>query len=239
MLQIIGLFAISWILIWLFEKNNLRVLGLAPPVRTLKLVALLFLVTAICCSTGFLMKIYFAREQYMVNPELTTKIVFAEIWENIRSVLTEELICRGVLLYILIRKLGNKWAIMISATIFGLLHWFNSGVFGNALQMFIVFGFTFGMGILLAYSYSKTFSIWVPFSIHLGWNLTQNFIFPDTASGNHVFILAAPPPIITVSYLVFFTMLLFPKISAILLNYLILKRRKRQLAKALILMTNT
>lgn len=227
MLQLIGLLAISWLIVWLFDKRNLSVLGLMPTKDRLKLFFYLFIVTAICCSTTFLLKMYFAKEQYILNPKLTTSLIFSELWDNIRDVLTEELLCRGVVLYILIKKLGSKWAIIISSIIFGLLHWLNNGVFGNGIQMGIVFLFTFCMGLLLAFSYAKTFSILIPFAIHLGWNLTQNFIFPDRPEGNHLFILAAQPPIVTVSYFVFFAMLLLPKISAIGLDYLILRRQKQ------------
>ena len=141
--------------------------------------------------------------------------------------MTEELICRGVLLYILIEKVGSKWAIVISSVVFGLLHWLNNGVFGNIIQMSIIFVFTFGMGLLLAFSYAKTFSILIPTAIHFGWNLTQNFIFPDRPEGNHIFILAGTPPIVTVSYFLFFVLLLFPKVSAIGLDYLIIKKQKQ------------
>jgi membrane protease YdiL (CAAX protease family) len=170
---------------------------------------------------------YFAKEQYTINPKLTSSLIFSELWDNTRGVLTEELLCRGVVLFVLIKKLGSKWAIIISSIIFALLHWLNNGVWGNATQMSVVFLFTFCMGLLLAFSYAKTFSILIPLSIHLGWNLTQNFIFPDKPAGNHLFILAAQPPIVTVSYFVFFVMLLFPKISAIGLNYLIIRRQKQ------------
>ena len=227
MLQLIGLFAISWLIVWLFDKHNLSVLGLMPTKDRLKLCSYLFIITAICCSTAFVLKMYFAKEQYTINPKLTTSLIFSELWNNIRGVLTEELLCRGVVLYILIKKLGSKWAIIISSIIFGLLHWLNNGVFGNTIQMSIVFLFTFCMGLLLAFSYAKTFSILIPFAIHLGWNLTQNFIFPDKPEGNHFFILAGQPPIVTVSYFVFFVMLLFPKISAIGIDYLIVKRQKQ------------
>jgi membrane protease YdiL (CAAX protease family) len=87
-----------------------------------------------------------------------------------------------------------------------------------------VFTFTFAMGLLLAYSYSRTYSLLMPFAIHFGWNLTQNYIFPETAIGNHIFTLAAPPPTVTISYAAFFTMLLLPKISVLIAGYLILKR---------------
>ena len=227
MLQVIGLLAISWLMVWLFDKQNLSVLGLLPTKDRLKLCFYLFIVTAICCSTTFVLKMYFAKEQYTMNPNLTTSMIFSELWNSIRGVLTEELLCRGVILYILIKKLGSMWAIIISSIIFGLLHWLNNGVFGNLIQMGIVFAFTFGMGILLAYSYAKTFSILIPFAIHLAWNLTQNFIFPEKPEGNHIFILAAQPPIVNVSYFVFFIILLFPKISAIGFDYLIVKRQKQ------------
>ena len=107
------------------------------------------------------------------------------------------------------------------------MHWINAGVWGNLTQMAIVFTFTFAMGLLLAFSYAKTYSILIPFAIHFGWNLTQNYIFPDTAAGNHVFILATPPPEVTISYLAFFTMLLLPKISVLIFNYLIIKKHRK------------
>jgi membrane protease YdiL (CAAX protease family) len=93
--------------------------------------------------------------------------------------------------------------------------------------MIVVFSFTYAMGILLAYAYARTFSIWIPFAIHFGWNLTQNYIFPDTAMGNHIFILASPPPLITVSYLAFFTMLLLPKIAILVIDFLIVKQYRQ------------
>ena len=227
MIQIIGLLAISWLIVWLLERKNLSVLGLTPNKERLKLIFILFIVTAICCATTFLLKMYFAKEQYILNPKLTANLFFAGVWETLRGVLTEELLCRGVLLYILIIKIGAKWAIFISSVVFGLLHWLNNGIFGNIIQMTVIFAFTVGMGLLLAYSYAKTYSILIPTAIHFGWNLTQNFIFPERPEGNHIFVLAGTPPIVTVSYFVFFLLLLFPKVSAIGLDYLILKKQKQ------------
>jgi hypothetical protein len=227
MLQLTALIAISWLMVWLFDKHNLSVLGLMPTKGRLQLCFYLFMVTAICCSTAFFLKMYWAKEQYAINPKLTASLIFSELWNNFRAVLTEELLCRGVVLYILIKKLGQRWAIIISAVIFGLLHWLNTGVFGNVMQMSIVFIFTFCMGLLLAFSYAKTFSILIPFAIHFGWNLTQNFVFPDNQDGNHFLILAAQPPIVTVSWFVFFVMLLLPKISAIGFDYLIVRKQNK------------
>jgi len=227
MIQLLGLLIISWGLIWFFERKNLSVLGLTPTIERLKYVAVLFIVSVVCSATAFLLRIYFAKEEYTISPSFTANLVFVETWNQFRMVLTEELLCRGAILYILIKKIGHNKSILISSTIFAVLHWLNAGVLGNPIQMIIVFTFTFSMGLLLAYSYAKTFSLLIPFAIHFGWNLTQNFIFPDTQAGDHIFILAAPPPSVTVSYLVLFTMLLLPKVSVILLDYLIVRRYKQ------------
>jgi uncharacterized protein len=223
LIQLIGLFAISWFLLWFFEKGNLSVLGLRPTKSRLKYFILLFIVTAICSSTAFLLRICFAKEIYVLNPTFSITSVSAGVWHQFRSVLTEELLCRGVLLYILIKKTGQKWAVFISSVIFAGLHWLNVGVFGNMTQIILLFVFTFTMGLLLAYSYAKTFSLLIPFAIHFGWNLTQNFIFPDKITGIHIFTMAAPQPVVTVSYFVFFSMLLLPKISVLVIDYLIVR----------------
>jgi uncharacterized protein len=224
MLQIIGLLAISWLLIWLFEKRNLSVLGLTPTKDRLKYFTILFIVSAIFSATAFLLKMYFAKEEYTISQSLTTKSILLETWYQFRTVLTEELLCRGALLYILIKNIGQTKAVIISSVLFAILHWINAGVWGNLTQMIIVFTFTFTMGLLLAYSYARTFSLLIPFAIHYGWNLTQNYIFPESATGNHIFTLAAPPPTVTITYLAFFTMLLLPKISVLIIDYLIIKR---------------
>jgi len=227
MLQLIGLLAISWLLIWLFEKGNLSVLGLTPTKERLKYFTILFIVSAILSATAFLLRMYFAKEEYIIAQSLTTKSILLETWYQFRTVLTEELLCRGALLYILIKKIGHTKAVIISSIIFAVLHWINAGVWGNMTQMIIVFAFTFAMGLLLAYSYARTFTLLIPFAIHYGWNLTQNYIFPDSALGNHIFTLAAPPPTVTISYLAFFTMLLLPKVSVIIVNYLIVKQHRQ------------
>jgi membrane protease YdiL (CAAX protease family) len=227
MLQLIGLILISWLIIWLFTKANFSVLGLTPTTERLKYFAILFIVSGILSSTTFILRMYFAEEKYILTSKLTLDSILLETWHQFRTVMTEELICRGALLYILIKKMGQTKAIIISSVFFAVLHWINAGVWGNLIQMTIVFLFTFAMGLLLAFSYAKTFSLLIPFAIHFGWNLMQNYIFPDTANGNHIFILATPPPEVTISYLAFFTMLLLPKISILIVDYLIINKHRQ------------
>ncbi len=227
MLQLIGLLAISWLLIWLFVKGNLSALGLTPTINRLKYFSILFIASAILSVTAFLLRMYFAKEDYTLTQSLTVTSILLEIWYQFRTILTEELLCRGALLYILIKKIGTKKAVIISSILFAVLHWINAGVWGNLTQMSIVFTFTFAMGLLLAFSYARTFSLLIPFAIHYGWNIAQNYIFPGSPTGNHIFTLAATPPTITISYFAFFTMLLLPKISVLVVDYLIVKRHRQ------------
>lgn len=227
MLQIIVLLAISWLLIWLFEKRGLSVLGLMPTKYRLKYFIILLIVSALLSATAFLLRMYFIKEAYTISSSLTTKSVLLETWYQFRTVFTEELLCRGALLYILIKKFRKTNAILMSSLIFALMHWLNAGVWGNWMQMIMLFIFTFLMGLLLAYSYARTFSLLIPLAIHYGWNLTQNYIFSGTPTGDHIFTLAAPAPIVTISYLAFFVMLLLPKIGVLVVDYLIVQQHRQ------------
>jgi len=227
MLGIIVQLAISWLIIWLVEKRNLSVLGLYPTKSRLSSFTLFFLVTALCCSTGFFLRMIFANEQWFLNPNLTTQFILDGIWWNIKSVLFEELIYRGVILFILIKKLGSVKGIIISAIAFGIYHWFSQEAFGNYFQMAFIFLVTGTMGLVLAYGYSKSFSLYIPVAIHLGWNLTQNFIFSSGPIGDQLFISVKPPPQMNVSYFIFFCILLVPMLSMFIINFLLIRRREQ------------
>ncbi|MBK7790609.1 MAG: hypothetical protein IPJ54_19080 [Saprospiraceae bacterium] len=107
MLQIVALIAVSWLILWLTERGDLSVLGLTPTIQRVKYVAILFSVSAIISGSAYLLKMYFAKEVYVVDGTLTPTGFLLESWYQIRTVLTEELLCRGVILYIMIKK-GEK-----------------------------------------------------------------------------------------------------------------------------------
>jgi uncharacterized protein len=227
MVGIIVQLAVSWLLIWLFKKGNLGVLGLFPTKKRRTDFALFFIITAACCASGFLLRFIFGNERWMLNPKLNSSLIAEGVWWNIKSVLFEELIFRGVIFYILIKKLGPAKAILISAVAFGIYHWFSFGILGNVKQMVIVFFMTGVMGLMLAYGYAKTFSLYIPCAIHLGWNLTQGFIFSDGPIGNGIFIPVKTLAPVNVGYFIFFCVLFLPLISMWLINYFLLKRRKQ------------
>lgn len=228
MLGILVQLAISWLIIWLFEKGNLSFLGFYPTKRKLIDFLLFFIITAFCCSIGFFLRMYFGKEEWKFNDSLTAIKALDAIWWNIKSVLFEELSFRGVIFYILIKKLGSTKAIIISSVAFGIYHWFSQEVLGNGHQMIITFLLTGIMGMIYAYGYTKTLSMYVPCAIHLGWNLTQGFIFSHGPIGEGVFILARQP-IVNVSYFIYFLILLAPMLSAWIINFLLLKNREENI----------
>lgn len=224
MIGIIVQLAISWLLIWIFEKKDLGVLGLRPTQKRLADFFLFLIITALCCASGFFMRMNFG-ERWILNPVLTWKLVAEGAWWNIKSVLFEELIFRGVLLYILIKRSGVLKGIVISAVAFGIYHWFSFELFGNTSGMITTFLITGTMGLVYAYGYAKSFSIYIPSAIHLGWNFTQGFVFSQGPVGNGIFVATKPEKVVNVSYLTYFIVIFLPLIAAMVINYLVIKKR--------------
>ena len=173
------------------------------------------------------MKTLFSEIRYQVNPALDFKLVIDGIWWNIKSVMFEVLIFRGVIFYILLRKIGFVKAIIVSSIAFGIYHWFSFGVIGNAGAMVVVFFITGIMGLLYAYAYARTMSLYAPIAIHLGWNLMQNFIFSSGVIGDGVLIPSSTQAFRTDSYLAALLVFIMPMLSAVVINFLLLKRMKQ------------
>jgi len=228
MVGIIVQLALSWLIIWLFNKGNLKILGFFPTKRRLLDFGIFFLITAICCASDFFLRMYFAEQQWKLNPDISASLIFTGLWWNIKSVLFEELIFRGVLFYILIKKLGAVKAIMISSIAFGIYHWFSQEAIGNIIQMVILFFTTGIMGLLYAYGYTKTFSLYIPCAIHLGWNLTRSVVFSETVIGDQLLVQVKPVPNVQVSYFIYYLWLFLPMLSALVINFLLLRKRKQE-----------
>ena len=228
MLGIVIQLAISWLVVWLFEKGNLNCLGLLPAKKRLADFGLFFIITAACSALGFLLQILIAKQSWQLNPDISFLLILKGIWFVVKAVLFEELIFRGVLLYVLIKKIGATKAIVISAVAFGIYHWFSHELWGNPVQMAIEFFTSGAMGLVLAYGYAKTNSLYVPVAIHLGWNVVQMVVFSGNTIGEQIFIEVLPRPVVTVSYFSYFVMILLPIVSCLLINGWMLKKYKQE-----------
>jgi uncharacterized protein len=224
MIGIVIQLAISWLIIWLYEKGNLGFLGLMPNKKRLRDFALFFFITAACCASGFLLKNLIAKQSWMLNPELNLWLIVKGVWFTIKATLFEELIFRGVLLYILIKKLGATWAIIISAAAFGIYHWFSHELWGNPQQMAIEFVGSGFLGLVLAYGYAKSFSLYIPIAIHFGWGIIQMVVFSGNTIGSQLLVEIMPRPVVTISYFSYYTMEFLPLVSCLVINTWLLRR---------------
>lgn len=92
--------------------------------------------------------------------------------------LFEELVFRGYIMSTLADRGRRKVTIyMVSALIFGIAHLANQNV--TLLGIFNIFL----VGILFAYMYDKTQSLWTPIGYHITWNYFQGNVFGFPVSG--------------------------------------------------------
>ena len=91
---------------------------------------------------------------------------------------TEELITRGWLLPVMAEKSNKIIAIVVSSSLFGLLHIFNSGFTMFSLFNLILFG------ILETFYIIKTDNLWGAAGIHGAWNFAQGNLFGVLVSGS-------------------------------------------------------
>ncbi|MFM5907918.1 MAG: lysostaphin resistance A-like protein [Novosphingobium sp.] len=93
----------------------------------------------------------------------------------------EESIFRGVLFRWIEEMLGSWGALAITSLLFGFAHWFND----NA-TVFSSLAIALEAGIMLGACYMLTRSLWLAVGLHMGWNITQGYIFDVPVSGHAV-----------------------------------------------------
>ncbi len=194
----IGLLLItaSWALLR-FEGKGLAALGLdATRLRAAQLVAAFLAAaaavvlqqTALSAASGL---------AWRVNADFGAGDLFRGIRLNVNSVLFEELVFRGYLLYQAIRWLGMRRAVALDAGAFGVYHWFSYGVIGNPVTMAFVFLNTGAFGLMLALAFARTASLAAPVGLHLGWNTASYLLFSAGPFGRGILLPADGGPRMT------------------------------------------
>lgn len=190
MIGIIIELIISWLLLWFVCKKHLSVLGFSPIKNRIINLVVGLLIAASCCTLWQLMTTAFVNNSWILNKQVTTKAIMESSRWNLVSVLYEELIFRGALLYIAIRKIGVTKACILSAVCFGIYHWFSYNVFGNPSMMVITFLMTAIVGLSWAFAFAKTGSLYLPIGLHFGWNLFSIVVFSNGNFGQAILIKA-------------------------------------------------
>ena len=181
--------AVSWLLLWLYERSHLTALGFKPTSSRVQDLGFGLLSSALVASGGYAMIAFVSGSQLLANPDFTAFDFLTGSWWMTKSVMIEELMFRGALLYILIKLTGINKACIASSVAFGIYHWFSYGVFGNVVQMIYVFLITAMGGLMFAYAFALTRSLYLPFGLHLGWNVVSTVIFSQGPLGNQLLIV--------------------------------------------------
>ena len=95
----------------------------------------------------------------------------------------EELLSRGYHLQTIASGLNLFWGVVLSSTVFGVLHLVNpNATWISAAGLFFA-------GLFLAYGYITTRQLWLSIGLHLGWNFFEGVVFGFPVSGLDIYRL--------------------------------------------------
>lgn len=223
------LLLLCWLAVYLSEKKNIFHQWLFPPRRRVSEFFLgLILSIALCIFTQILLSQLDGRTWHLSNDISVGKITFSLLYD-FNSVVSEELLFRGIILLVLIKYLKTAPAMLVSASVFGIYHWFTFGVWGNLANMVLVFVVTGLMGYVFAAAYVKTKSIILPVGIHLGWNWINNTMFSNGPNGIQVLEADKTVPLVGINAI--FSLSLYLIIPFLILAFVkskIIKERSQE-----------
>ncbi len=225
------LIALSWILLRL-QRRPLSVLGFNKPMQRLVEFVLGLVVAGLFASMQFVLVSHFSGFEWVRNPDFSSSMLWEGLRWNVNSVLYEELVFRGYLLYQAIEFLGTRKACFLSAAAFGVYHWFSYGVFGSLVPMAYVFLMTGTFGLMLAYAYATSRSVVLPIALHLGWNVVTISVFSHGPLGSQWLIpsMAEPASMSVLEQLL--TRLVIPAGLIVLVLWVLMKKIGRYRSSA-------
>ena len=187
MLGLLVIILVSWGLLFLIEKEHIDALGIIPSVKRVAQ----FFIGLVLIVGIVLLNIYietFAQKIEWQTHEINYSVLWNAFVYHLKSALTEDLVFRGAILYILIKRIGASKAILLSAIVFGIYHWFSYGIL-NERWIFLIYVFMItGLnGYVWAYTFHKTKSIFLPLAFHVGSNFTMSCFFESQPYGELLF----------------------------------------------------
>ncbi len=180
------LLLLCWFAIYLSEKRNIFHQWLFPARLRGSEFFFGLIVSIVLCLLAQIFLAQISDRTWHLSKDISIgKLAFSLLYD-FNSVVSEELLFRGIILYFLIKYWKTGPAMLISASVFGIYHWFSFGVWGNLAAMILVFAVTGLMGYVFAVAYVKTKSIILPVGIHVGWNWINNTVFSNGPNGTQL-----------------------------------------------------
>ena len=224
MLGLLVIIAVSWGLLYFIEKKHIDAIGIIPyPKRTLQFVIGLIIIAIIVLANIYIETIA-QKIEWKANA-----VNYGVLWDSfvyhLRSALTEDLMFRGAILYILIRRIGATKAILLSAIVFGAYHWFSYGILNESWILLVyVFLITGLNGYVWGYSFHKTKSILLPLGFHVRSNFVMSCFIESQPYGELLFSEVAKTELTDwTGFFYSFFKGLFPGIATLICVKLLLK----------------
>src|SRR5262245_3257655 len=131
---------------------------------------MLAVVIAGCFAAGYV-------SMHWTAGQVSPAMLIATFGVLLVAALNEELIFRGFPLQLLVEAMGEWPAIIAVSTLFGAMHLNNpnASILGTLNTILA--------GILLSLAYVRKRSLWMPYGIHVGWNVGLGFVFGFPLSG--------------------------------------------------------
>lgn len=170
------LLALTWLLLRL-EGKRLSAIGLDDGARRLAEFGVGLALLGVAAAVQQLGLAAATGDHFVRNAGVRPAVLLEGGRFVVDSVLYEELLFRGYLLYQAIRWLGPVRAAWLDAAAFGIYHWFTYGVLGQPVVMLYLLVLTGAFGLMLARAFVATGSIAAPIGLHLGWNAVTYIIF--------------------------------------------------------------
>jgi membrane protease YdiL (CAAX protease family) len=205
-LGLLVILLLSWLLLHLTAAQNLSVLGLWPTPTHLLQFVLGMVFFAVLIGLTVLCDTWFFQIDWARSPQ-DPRLLAPAFWYFLKSALTEDLMFRGALLFLLIQWWGPTRAMLISAVGFGVYHWFSFGMLSDEIRLIPLLYVLLATGLMgwaWAYTFQHTQSMMMPLGMHVGNNLMLSLFFPNQPFGELLLYQAArtePNEWLTLGYL--------------------------------------
>jgi membrane protease YdiL (CAAX protease family) len=172
----------SWLLLWLFERKDLLALGISPTRKRPGNFLFGFLIASLCCAIYYFSFTINTNNHWQMNPTFNGKQFGFASWWTLTSVLYEELIFRGALLFMFAMAFAKTRSLYLPAGLH--LGWnllntvvFSEGPLGH--QFLILKGEErTGIALSLAFYLFQVFAVPLITYWYIKWQLLPQLSVP-------------------------------------------------------------
>ncbi|MEE1944896.1 CPBP family intramembrane glutamic endopeptidase [Pedobacter sp. KR3-3] len=179
MIGIFILLALTIGITFFLYKSWKDLLGMVPTGKRMAYFIMGLLLMSALCLLNIGIATMFKSIMWQTNSSFSYTQLLSISQYMLKSVLTEELLFRGIVFYLILKKLKTKTACLISAIAFGAYHWLSYGAISFSLvQQLYILLITGLAGYAWAYAFTQSKTIWLPLGLHLGWNISNALFHP-------------------------------------------------------------